>query len=243
MFSCNTSRCSPEGWPSWPRRHRRRWSQGGHRPGWRWSSDTCRGRPSPSRHCPGCSWAPCTRAWQTGAWRAPPPGGTPAPSAPGWSPCSPAASSGCFAWGERKRERVRCTLSRIWIVFIFIMMSPSLGLDLGTTASHNFWFQTINPWGKFGHRLDNKRLSLKDGYWPVDDGDEGPQHGLDVGAHPLPHLDADLPSSPGRVVAHGDVLGVQVPGQDRHEVCIIVMIKFIPKKDYFVPGMQGCTWT
>ena len=66
--------------------------------------------------------------------------------------------------------------------------------------------------------MERYLMIIEDILSPVDDGDQGRQHGLDVGAHGLAHLDADLPRRPRGVVAHGDVLRVQVPGQDRHEV-------------------------
>ena len=54
---------------------------------------------------------------------------------------------------------------------------------------------------------------------PVNDGDKGVEDGRDVASHVVTQLHRYLSSSPGGVVAHADVLRVQVAGQDRHELC------------------------
>ena len=54
---------------------------------------------------------------------------------------------------------------------------------------------------------------------PVDDGDEGVEDVGDVAGHVVSQLHGDLPRGPGGIVAHADVLRVQVPRQDRHELC------------------------
>ena len=54
---------------------------------------------------------------------------------------------------------------------------------------------------------------------PVDDGDEGVEDAGDVAGHVVAELHGDLARRPGRVVAHADVLRVQVARQDRHELC------------------------
>ena len=54
---------------------------------------------------------------------------------------------------------------------------------------------------------------------PVDDGDERVEDVGDVAGHVVAQLHGDLPRRPGGVVAHADVLRIQVAGQDRHELC------------------------
>ena len=54
---------------------------------------------------------------------------------------------------------------------------------------------------------------------PVDDGDEGVEDVGDVAGHVVSQLHGDLPRGPGGIVAHADVLRVQVAGQDWHELC------------------------
>ena len=54
---------------------------------------------------------------------------------------------------------------------------------------------------------------------PVDDGNQGVEDGRDVAGHVVAQLHGDLPRRPGGVVAHADVLRIQVAGQDRHELC------------------------
>lgn len=54
---------------------------------------------------------------------------------------------------------------------------------------------------------------------PVDDGDEGVEDVGDVACHVVAQLHGDLPRRPGGVVAHADVLRIQVAGQDWHELC------------------------
>ena len=53
---------------------------------------------------------------------------------------------------------------------------------------------------------------------PVDDGDQGVEDGWDVAGHVVAQLHRDLASRPGGVVAHADVLRVQVARKDRHEL-------------------------
>ena len=53
---------------------------------------------------------------------------------------------------------------------------------------------------------------------PVDDGDQGVEDGWDVAGHVVAQLDRDLARRPGGVVAHADVLRVQVARKDRHEL-------------------------
>ena len=53
---------------------------------------------------------------------------------------------------------------------------------------------------------------------PVDDGDQRVEDGRDVAGHVVAQLDRDLACRPGGVVAHADVLRVQVARQDRHEL-------------------------
>ena len=54
---------------------------------------------------------------------------------------------------------------------------------------------------------------------PVNDGYEGVEDVGDVAGHVVAELHRDLPCRPGRVVAHADVLRVQVARQDWHELC------------------------
>lgn len=54
--------------------------------------------------------------------------------------------------------------------------------------------------------------------WPVDDGDQRVEDGWDVAGHVVAQLDRDLARRPGGVVAHADVLRVQVARKDRHEL-------------------------
>ena len=53
---------------------------------------------------------------------------------------------------------------------------------------------------------------------PVDDGDQRVEDGWDVAGHVVAQLDRDLARRPGGVVAHADVLRVQVARKDRHEL-------------------------
>ena len=54
---------------------------------------------------------------------------------------------------------------------------------------------------------------------PVDDGDQRVEDGWDVAGHVVAQLHRDLARRPGGVVAHADVLRVEVAGQDWHELC------------------------
>ena len=62
-------------------------------------------------------------------------------------------------------------------------------------------------------------VKIKDHEVPVDDGDEGVEDVGDVAGHVVAQLHGDLPRRPGGVVAHADVLRVEVAGQDWHELC------------------------
>ena len=62
-------------------------------------------------------------------------------------------------------------------------------------------------------------MKITDHEIPVDDGDKGVEDGRDVASHVVTQLHRYLSSSPGGVVAHADVLRVQVARQDWHELC------------------------
>ena len=74
--------------------------------------------------------------------------------------------------------------------------------------------------GVFGLKIFNGGSDAKM-QWsgqPVDDGDQGVEDGWDVAGHVVAQLDRDLARRPGGVVAHADVLRVQVARKDRHEL-------------------------
>jgi len=78
-----------------------------------------------------------------------------------------------------------------------------------------------NAWAHQTHPSDCDRRVLQQsfwGVWPVDDGDERVEDVGDVAGHVVAQLHGDLPCRPGGVVAHADVLRIQVAGQDRHEL-------------------------
>ena len=76
--------------------------------------------------------------------------------------------------------------------------------------------------GVFGLKIFLIVGQMKKMQWggqPVDDGDQRVEDGRDVAGHIVAQLDRDLACRPGGVVAHADVLRVQVARQDWHELC------------------------